>query len=383
MNIYFDNAATSFPKPETVYAAVTDAMRQVGASPGRGGYGRSLEAARIMMNTRDLVANLINAPDPERVIFTANATAALNLAVQGILLSGDHVITTSMEHNSLLRPLRHLEKKGVKLTVVQARADGIVDPAAIGKAVNNKTRMIAMAHVSNVTGGIQPIKQVAEIAAGCGALFLLDAAQSAGVLQLDMQGCGIDLLAAPGHKGIMGPQGSGFLAITKTVSLKPLMMGGTGTSSDQELQPDIYPDGFEAGTHNLPAIAGLGAAVEFLQQTGVETIARHEAMLAGLIREKLAAMPGITLFGPADSALNTGLVSFNCAGFDASELAFMLDRFHDFSVRAGLHCAPLAHRTIGSYPGGTVRVSPGWFNTKEEAEGFCKAIKDIIMKGKP
>lgn len=383
MSTYLDNAATSFPKPEAVYGAVTDVMRHTGASPGRGGYGLSLEASRIMMDTRDKVADLINAPDPERVIFTANATAALNLAVQGVLLPGDHVITTVMEHNSLLRPLRHMEKAGVKLTVLPAGTDGIIDPDSIRKAVTAQTRMIALAHVSNVTGGIQPIAAAADAARNCGAFFLLDAAQSAGVLRLDMQADGIDMLAAPGHKGIMGPQGTGFLAISKAVSLRPLIMGGTGTSSDQELQPEIYPDGFEAGTHNLPGIAGLGAAIEFLQQTGVEIIGQHEKLLAELIREKLADIPGIELFGPADPALRTGLVSFNCNGLDATELAFMLDRYHDFAVRAGLHCAPLAHRAIGSYPVGTVRVSPGWFNTTEEAEAFCKAIKDITRKGKP
>lgn len=381
MPIYLDNAATSFPKPDTVYSAVMQAMQQNGGSPGRGGYGGSLDASRLLLDCREAIASLMNVADSSRVVFTNNATAALNQAVKGVLQPGDHVITSSMEHNSLLRPLFQLEKLGVELDIVQADQAGVVNPASLRKMLRKNSRMIAISHVSNVTGTVQDIASVAAICKEAGLLFLLDAAQSAGGIEIDMQRGGIHLLAAPGHKGLMGPQGTGFLAVAPDVVMRPLLAGGTGGNSDQDQQPDDFPEGFEAGTHNMPGIAGLGAAVRFVQGMGVKNIGRHEHELAEYARNQLAGIDGCRLYGSDDVSRRSSVVSFNIKDHDPALFAFCLDREHGIAVRAGLHCAPNAHRSIGSYPGGTVRISPGWFNSLEQIDIFCDAVRSIIRKG--
>jgi cysteine desulfurase family protein len=374
MSIYLDNAATSHPKPESVYLAVMHAMRDIGASPGRGGHRRSLEASRLLFQAREAIATFFSIPDSSRVVFTHSATEALNLALHGVLVAGDHVITTAMEHNSLLRPLYLLRRRGVELTVVPAAGDGLVDPDAVRNALRPNTRMVAVGHVSNVCGAIQPVEQLAAIARGAGALFLMDAAQSAGSIPIDVVGLGVDLLAAPGHKGLLGPQGTGFLYVAEGVVIRPLLAGGTGSSSSSEEQPEILPEGFEAGTHNLPGIAGLLAGVEFVMAQGVDVIGRNEREHVVEIASRLAPLPGITIHGPTIPAYRSGLLSFTVAGMDASSLAFTLDQRFDIAVRAGLHCAPQAHRSLGTYPAGTVRVSPGWFTTNDEIAIFCDAV---------
>lgn len=380
MSIYLDNAATSYPKPEQVYQAVNHALREVGASPGRGGHRRSLEAGRIMFLAREAVARLFSIPDSSRIIFTHNATGALNLALHGTLLAGDHVITTSMEHNSLLRPLYALRREGVELTVVPAGSDGIVDPEQISRALRPSTRMLAVGHVSNVCGSIQPISEIAAICRAAGALFLVDAAQSAGYIDLDVVSTGIDLLAAPGHKGLLGPPGTGLLYVAPGVALRPTVEGGTGTSSTSEEQPLTMPDGFEAGTHNLPGIAGLKAGVEFILERGIDAIRRHEQSLIMEAEQLLRRIPGVTVYGPKDPGLRASVLSFNLAGVDASLLAAQLDHDFDIAVRAGLHCAPQAHRTLGTLPEGTLRISPGWFSTREEIAFFSEAVIQCVSK---
>ena len=380
MSIYLDNAATSFPKPEQVYQAVIHAMREVGGSPGRGGHRRSLEASRIMFMARETVAELFSIPDSSRIIFTHSATGALNLALHGTLKAGDHVITTSMEHNSLLRPLHALSRKGVEVSVVTAGSEGIVDPDHIRSAVQSNTRMIAVGHVSNVCGSIQPIKQIATLCHAVGALFLVDAAQSAGYIDIDVISSGIDLLAAPGHKGLLGPPGTGLLYVAPHVALRPIMEGGTGTSSTSEEQPLTMPDGFEAGTHNLPGIAGLKAGIEFILERGIDTIFRHEQSLINEAEQLLSRIPGLTVYGPKDPQRRAAVLSFNVAGIDAALLAAELDHDFDIAVRAGLHCAPQAHRTIGTLPGGTLRLSPGWSTTREEIAFFSGAVIQCINK---
>jgi cysteine desulfurase family protein len=374
MAIYLDNAATSYPKPESVYQAVMHAMREVGASPGRGGHRRSLEAGRIMFQAREAVASIFSVPDSSRIIFTHSATEAINMAVRGTLVSGDHVITSSMEHNSLARPLHLLQHQGIKLTVVQADAEGRIDPVEISRALTPHTRMIAVSHVSNVSGTIQPIAAIAAIAREAGVLFLLDAAQSAGNVPIDVVANGIDLLAVPGHKGLYGPQGTGILYAAPHVALKPLLAGGTGTNSTSEEQPESLPEGFEAGTHNLPGIAGLKAGIEFVMEQGVDVIGAHERSLVSSAVERLRDLPGIRLHCPADEALHAAVLSFTLAGIDSSSVAFELDRRYDIAVRAGLHCAPRAHRTLGTFPAGTVRMSPGWFSTREDIAIFTSAV---------
>jgi cysteine desulfurase family protein len=374
MSIYLDNAATSYPKPETVYQAVMHAMREVGASPGRGGHRLSLEAGRIMFQAREAAAALLGAPDSSRIIFTHSATEALNMALRGTLVPGDHVITSSMEHNSLARPLHLLEKQGVALTIVQAGPDGLIDPADIRRALTPRTRMIAIGHVSNVSGTIQPIGSISVIAREAGALFLLDAAQSAGNVQINVVSTSIDLLAAPGHKGLYGPQGTGLLYVAPGVVLAPLLTGGTGTNSTSEDQPLEMPDGFESGTHNLPGIAGLKAGIEFVMEEGAACIGAHERSMVSYAVERLQGLSQITLYGPADPELRGAVLSFTVAGKDSAAVAFELDRRFDIAVRAGLHCAPRAHRSLGTFPDGTVRMSPGWFTTRVDIDMFVDAV---------
>ncbi len=381
MQIYLDNAATSFPKPDSVYDAVNNAMRNTGASPGRGGYGSSLAASRILLEARELLSGFFNLPDSSRMIFTSNTTMSINLALRGLLKSGDHVVTSSMEHNSLLRPLFMLGKQGVEFDIVQADSAGMIRPSDIRAAVRPNTRMIAIAHVSNVTGGIQPVEEISAIARDASALMLLDAAQSAGSLPIDMQAMGIDILAAPGHKGLLGPQGTGILAIMPGLKLKPIIAGGTGASSDMDDQPDHFPEGFEAGTHNLPGIAGLGAGVSFITQKCIFGIHENEKNCCNSLRQGLERINRCRVYGPADPEKSHGVLSITVNGFDPSEMAFFMDREFGISVRAGLHCAPRAHRTIGTYPSGTLRISPGWSTTRDDIDAFIDAIETITRRG--
>ena len=354
------------------------AMREIGVSAGRGGYRRSLEASRELFLAREAIASLFAIPDSSRVIFTHSATEALNMALHGILAAGDHVITTSMEHNSLVRPLYALRQRGVELTVVNAGSDGRVDPDDIRRVLRPQTRILALSHVSNVCGAIQPVREISAIAREAGALLLLDAAQSAGCLPLDVGELGVDLLAAPGHKGLLGPQGTGFLYVAQGIAIRPFLYGGTGSSSSAEEQPDLMPEGFEAGTHNLPGIAGLRAGVDFIRQQGVATVAMKEQTQAARIVECFRNDSRIRLFGPIHHEFRTGVLSFAVNDMDAASLAFMLDQTYDIAVRPGLHCAPLAHRTLGTFPAGTVRVSPGWFTTDAEITVFCDAVAQCV-----
>ncbi|MEI6305696.1 MAG: aminotransferase class V-fold PLP-dependent enzyme [Deltaproteobacteria bacterium] len=380
MSLYLDNAATSFPKPEEVYIAVMHAMRNIGASPGRGGHRRSVEAGRLLFQTREAIARLFNISDSSRIIFTHSATEALNIAFRGLLLPGDHVITTSMEHNSLLRPLYSLRSQSVDVTAVKAGGDGRVDPDDVRRALRPNTRLIAISHISNVTGVIQEIDLMAAIAREAGALFLLDAAQSAGSKEIDVNKIGVDILAVPGHKGLFGPQGTGILYVSPSVRIKPLLAGGTGSDATSEAQPDTMPDGFEAGTHNLPGIAGLKSGVEFVMSLGATKIGEKIKLLTNMAAQRLEEIPGITLHNSSDPLHRGGVLSFTVKGMDPSEIAFMLDQDFDIAVRAGLHCAPQAHRTICTYPDGTLRISPGFFNTPEEIAVFSEAIATCCSK---
>lgn len=378
--MYLDNAATTYPKPDVVYDAIQHVLRNVGASPGRGGYRLSLAAGRVLFQARETAAGFFSITDSSRVIFTHNATGALNLALQGILTPGDHVVTSSMEHNSLLRPLYALRAKGVEVSIVPATADGVIAVDDMRRAVQKNTKLIAVSHVSNVCGAIQPIGQLAELSREAGALFLVDAAQSAGYLPLAVEQLGIDLLAAPGHKGLLGPSGTGLLYVAPHVRLTSVLQGGTGSHSTAEEQPLVMPDGFEAGTHNLPGIAGLQAGMEFLTERGISSVHQHEQGLLLQAEQALRKIPGVTVHGPADPAGRCSVLSFTVSGVDPSLLAVELDHGFDIAVRAGLHCAPLAHRTLGTLPGGTVRLSPGWSTTSEEIAFFSDAVVQCIDK---
>lgn len=376
MSLFLDNAATSFPKPDSVYRAMDAVMREIGVAPGRGGYRQSLAAARIVFETRSALARFFGVSDSSRLIFTHSATESLNMAVMGLLKPGDHVVSTTMEHNALLRPLHLVAGRGVEVTFVQANREGVVSPQDVAAALRPETRLVAFAHCSNVTGTLQPLPEIARVAREGGALVLVDAAQSAGYFPLDLEGMGIDLLAAPGHKGLYGPPGTGILALAAGLKLEPLLVGGTGGGASSPDQPEGLPERFESGTINTPAIAGLKAGLDFLLETGLDAIRAKGKLLVEQIVEGLRAIPGATVYGPATGERG-GAVSFNLQGRDPAEIGFILDSEYDISVRAGLHCAPDVHRTIGTYPTGTVRVSPGFFNSERDISNFLTAMREI------
>lgn len=378
MPIYLDNAATSHPKPESVYRAVDHALREIGASPGRGGYRRGLDATRIIFEARESLAKLFSISDSARLVFTSSATEALNLAISGMLRPGDHAVTTSMEHNSVSRPLRMAELRGAAITRIPCDRYGFLNPRDLAAALQADTRLIALSHCSNVTGTIQPIAEIGRLARQAGIPLLVDAAQSAGVMPIDVGEMGISLLAAPGHKGLLGPQGTGLLYIAEGIDLPPLLVGGTGGHSSGEEQPEQMPARFESGTHNTPGIAGLRAGVDFILETGIKTIRKKEISLVDGIMAGLGAIDRVSLHGPPPGKERGGIVSFTVAGMDPAMIGFSLDQQYDIEVRTGLHCAPEAHRSIGTYPAGTVRVSPGWFTTEEQIETFLRAMRQIV-----
>lgn len=378
--IYLDHAATSWPKPPEVLQAMTDFLSEAGGNPGRSGHRLSIAAGRIVYEARETLAELFHAPDPLRVVFTPNATHALNLALRGLLRPGDEVVTSSMEHNSVMRPLRALEREGVHVTVVGCAPDGALNPEDLRRALTPCTRLVALQHASNVTGTLQPVAEVAEIAYRAGALFLVDAAQTAGTFPLDMQALGIDLLAFAGHKGLQGPTGTGGLVLGSrvgTAELHPLTRGGTGSRSEFEEQPEDAPDKWESGTPNGAGIAGLGAAVRLLQGWGVEALRARERELTQVLIDGLAEIPGVTVHGTHDASRSTAVVSFTVHGRRVSEVGFRLDEDFDILARVGLHCAPAAHRTLGTFPEGTVRLAPGPFTTRGDIEAALVAVEQV------
>lgn len=376
--IYFDNAATTFPKPEEVYRKVDHIMRNVGANPGRSGHRMALEANRIILDARDSIARLFNIEDSSRIIFTSNTTEALNIGIKGFLRPGDHAITSSMEHNSVVRPLKAMEKAGVECSKVRCSSEGILNPDDVRAVIRPRTRLIAITHASNVTGSINPIREIGAVAREKGIVFLLDAAQTAGMLPIDVERDNIDMLACPGHKGLFGLQGTGFLYISPSVRLEPIKDGGTGGNSEMDTMPDTLPERFEAGTMNTPGIGGLGEGVEFVLREGIDKIRSHEVNLTDRLVKGLVELKGVTVYGPGDANRQMAVVAFNIAGKDPSDVGFVLDSSFGIMARVGLHCAPDAHRTIGTFPQGTVRLSPGYFNTMEEMEFVVDALRKIV-----
>ena len=375
--IYFDNAATSWPKPASVQAALVDYFGEAGGNPGRSAHRMSIAAARIVENAREALAALFNVSDPSRIVFAQNATHALNLALYGVLRPRDHVVTTSLEHNSVMRPLRHLETQGVAVTVVPCASDGTVDIQSVRQAIRPATRLLVTTHASNVIGTLVPVAELAAFARDRGVLFLADAAQTAGAVPIDGQKIGLDMLAFTGHKALLGPTGTGGLYIREGIELTPLIRGGTGSDSASEVQPAFMPDACESGTLNVAGISGLGAGVRFLAEIGIEAVRTHEQKLVAQFIAGASQISGVTLYGPRNAALQCGLVSLNIAGAVPSEVGLLLDQSFGIMVRTGLHCAPAAHRTIGTFPTGTVRFSFGWFNTQAEVELALQALREI------
>ena len=380
--IYFDNAATSWPKPPEVSAAMQKFMKKIGANPGRSGHRLSVEAARIIFNTREKLAQLFNIDDPLRIVVTKNATEGLNIAVSGLLKSGDHVITSSMEHNSVMRPLRAKLHRGVELTVIPCDRKGLIDPAHVNGAVKKNTRAIFMTHASNVTGTIMPVADIGRIARECNLVFCVDAAQTAGSYPIDVVKMNIDLLAFTGHKSLFGPSGTGGIYIREGLEnkIEPLCVGGTGSRSEVEEQPDFMPDRYEAGTPNTVGIAGLQAGVDFVLSKGVSEIKNKEDSLVKMFMDGVRDVPGIMIYGKTNAQERTPVVSFNIEGMDPAAVALELDDRFNIMARSGIHCAPSAHKTIGTYPQGTVRFSFSYFNTQEQIAKAIDAIYQIAAR---
>jgi cysteine desulfurase family protein len=382
--IYLDNAATSHPKPEGVIQAMAAFMRDVGGNPGRSGHRLSIEAGRVVFEAREKIAALFGIRDSSRVIFGQNATEAINLGLKGLLRSGDHVITSSMEHNSVMRPLRALEREGIELTVVPCSREGFLGPEKIQEAIRKNSRLVILNHGSNVVGTLLPISEVGGVCRKHGLLFLVDAAQTAGVIPMDMERNRIDLLAFTGHKALFGPQGTGGLVIGERVNeknIEPLKRGGTGSRSELEEQPDFLPDLCESGTPNTVGLAGLRAGVEYVVGIGLEKIRIHERDLTQQLIQGLLAIPEAVVYGSGDAKKQCATVSFNLKNWAPSDLSFRLDEEFGILTRVGLHCAPAAHRTIGTFPKGTVRVSMSYLNTEEEITQTLQAVKTLARKG--
>lgn len=353
------------------------ALRRMGANPGRADHGMARKASRLIAETREGIARLLNIPDARRVIFTCNATEAINLALKGLLQAGDHVLTSSMEHNSVIRPLMALRKEGVSFDIVPCSGEGVCGLRRLKGAVKKKTRLIVLTHASNVTGTVLPIEEAGAFARSRGILFLVDASQTAGLVPIDVQGMNVDLLAAPGHKSLYGPQGTGFLYVGRGIEIRPLKEGGTGTDSESDEQPVALPHALESGTLNTPGIAGLGAGVSFVLQEGVERIRKREMQLTRQLMGGLKKLKGVRLYGP-EAEGRVPVVSFNVGSMNPAEVAFLLDEMYRIAVRSGLHCAPQAHRTLGTFPFGTVRASMGFFNTGEEMDALLRALRTIL-----
>jgi cysteine desulfurase family protein len=378
--IYLDNSATSWPKPPQVKEAMDKFMEEIGANPGRSGHLLSVEAARIMYEAREALSVLFHVEDSSRIVFTLNATESINLALKGLLKSGDHVITSSMEHNSVMRPLRDLEKRGTILTVAPCFEDGTLDPREVEKRIRSTTRMIVLNHASNVTGTLLPINEVGKIARANNLFFSVDAAQTAGAYPIDVEKDRIDLLAFTGHKSLFGPQGTGGLVIGERINEKemiPLKQGGTGSRSEFEEQPDFLPDRFESGTPNGVGIAGLLAGVQYVLERSVEQIRQKEISLTEKLIVGLKEIPQLKLYGPENQKDQIATFSFNLGRLSPSDVALRLEKEFGILCRPGLHCAPTAHHTIGTFPDGTIRFGLSVFNTEADIEAAIQAVSLI------
>ncbi|HOP78687.1 MAG TPA: aminotransferase class V-fold PLP-dependent enzyme [Thermogutta sp.] len=382
--IYLDNAATTWPKPEAVYQAVDEYQRRIGCSPGRSTYADALAADRVVLEARLAVARWLRVGQADHVLFAFNGTDALNMALRGMIRPGDHVVTTIADHNSVLRPLRWLaEHYGVRVDYVACDPEGLVELDALRSKLNRATRLVAVNHGSNVTGTLQRLEAIVDaVRRHSSAMVLVDAAQSLGHVPLFPGEIGIDLLAAPGHKGLLGPGGTGILYVRPGLEeeLVPLRFGGTGSRSDEDRQPDEWPDRYEPGNPNTPALAGLIKGIEYLEQRGLDDLRAHEVTLTQRLIDGLHAIPGVEVYGPKNAADRVGVVSINVKGLSPHELAAILDGQFHIQVRAGIHCAPLIHRRLGTLErGGAVRFSLGPFNTLEHVEAAIAAVRQIAQ----
>lgn len=380
--IYLDNAATTWPKPPGVKDAMVHCMAEIGANPGRAGHKMALAANQMVDGVRKKLAGLFNIDQKsyERIIFTLNATEALNLAIKGLLKSGDHAVTSSMEHNSVTRPLNRLEKSGVQVTRVKCDGEGKMDPGDVRRALRPNTKLIVLTHASNVTGTAMPLEEIGRLAGEAGITFLVDAAQSAGVLNIDVKSMNIGLLAFPGHKSLLGPTGTGGLYLREGIALETLKEGGTGSQSELPGMPDTLPERYEAGTLNTVGIAGLGAGIDFILKEGMDKIRAHELNLTARFIEGAAKVPGLKIYSPGVSGSRAPVVSFLIEGRESVEIGGILDKKYGVACRAGLHCAPDAHRTLGTFDLKLVRFSFSYFNTSDEIDSVVGSLEEIVRK---
>ncbi len=378
LNLYFDNAATSWPKPETVYRAAEKQMRQFCGNPGRSGHTRTLEADRLIYSTREAVAKLFNTTDPARIVFTLNATDALNIALKGFLTKGDHVLYTAMEHNSVLRPLGRLQRDGlITTTMIPCTVKGYPDLDFLEDAYRRETSLLVINHASNVTGSIAPLEEMLKSAKERNVSVLIDAAQTAGSQKIDAAALEIDMIAFTGHKSLLGPTGTGGLYVRPGLNLTPLREGGTGSQSEIDRHPESMPERLEAGTLNNSGLAGLLEGLKFIEETGIETIIDHEHKIRAYLYEQLLELPALTIHGPDSREPASSIVSFTINNVDSGEIGYILESSYGILCRTGLHCAPLAHKAINTFPEGTVRLSPGFFTTRADIDYLVNTLKDI------
>ena len=377
--IYFDNAATTLRKPDCVVQAVTDAMCSLGNS-GRGVHNGALSASRIIYDTRMALAQLFGAENPERIAFTANSTQALNIALKGILNPGDHVITTALEHNSVLRPLYEQEDRGLRVTVLPADARGNIRYEDFEKEIRPETKAIVTTHGSNLTGNLLDIQRIGDIARKHGLVYIVDASQTAGVFDIDVRKMHIDVLCFTGHKGLLGPQGTGGIYVREGVEVKPLLSGGSGVQTYLRSHPPQMPTALEAGTLNGHGIAGLGAAVRYIQQTGLDTIRAKEQALMWEFYTRVREIPGITVYGDFTDANRCAIVSLNVRSYDSGEVSDTLSEEFGIATRPGAHCAPLMHKALGTVEQGAVRFSFSHYNTMEEIKIAVSALRELAQE---
>ncbi|NUO07934.1 MAG: aminotransferase class V-fold PLP-dependent enzyme [Candidatus Brocadia sp.] len=379
--IYLDNAATTFPKPETVYKTMDAFYRTLGANPGRSGHRMAVAAEKEIEDTRAIVARLFGIKDSKRLILTFNATDAINMGIKGLLKPAEHAITTYLEHNAVSRALNGLEKKNIiTVTKVRNSPEGLINPGDIKNAITPKTRLIVMTHAPNVLGTIQPIREIGRIAREHDVIFMVDAAQTAGVCEINVEDDYIDMLAFTGHKGPLGPTGTGGLYVGERLTLEPWREGGTGFEPASLSQPEELPFKLESGTPNTVGIAGLRAGIEYVLSKGISAIRTHEQNLTNRLIHALKRDQRFVLYGTTDISKKVGILSINVKGFKPAEVGGILDQSFDIAVRPGLHCAPFAHQMLGTFPDGTVRISPGCFNTEKEIDQLITALDKIASE---
>lgn len=376
--IYLDNAASTWPKPPAVKEMMAEVIEDFAANPGRGGHTLAMKASKTVFRTRVQLSRLFGIQNPNNLFFYLNATQALNQAIKGFLKEGDHVVSSSVEHNSVRRPLEYMHRtKQVEITYVEPRNDQLFHLEDFVQAIQPNTRLLVVSHASNLTGVILPVAALGELAKKHGIIFLVDASQSAGVLPLHVEEMNIDMLAFPGHKGLYGPQGTGGLYVHSDIDLEPLIHGGTGSQSEAIEQPTTRPDRYESGTVNTVGLAGLLAGTSFVTEKGVDQIHQHEWELAKQTILALQQIPGVEVYGPGVETERVGVVAFNIGGVDASEASFILDQQYGIATRAGYHCTPLGHQTAGTEQRGAVRASYGIFNTDKDVEALINAVREI------